>query len=111
MNNKIISKNGTYYFGCSSRYNYKRCNTNSKLFKYLITIYSNPMFTRKQIQGLICPGRKYMYSSYCGFMWRNMLADELILKIRHGKQIYYVLGDKGHKLISNIMMKEFKAFK
>lgn len=104
----IDSYNGKYAMAFVGRYKYTRVNTESILFKMLTAIYANPFATRREIQAHVYPNRKYFYSSYGGDIWRNILADELVMKVRKGNEVGYVLGDKGFKLISQILIRSNK---
>jgi hypothetical protein len=103
---QIDSKNGNYNIAISDRYNYSRLNTNSVAFRMLAAIYANPLSTRKEIQGFIYD--KKVYPAYGSTIWRNLLADELIFKVRKNKNVYYVLGDKGHRIMCEVFKKNFK---
>lgn len=102
------SINGTYYFDkFRTRCTYARITMDSIMFKMLAVIYANPCSSRRKIQDIIYH-KKHMYSSYSGYLWRNMLADELILKIRNGCDVVYVLGDKGHRVMCDAIKRTYE---
>lgn len=111
MMNAVYRKesiNGTYYFDkYRTRCKYTRIKMDSVIFKMLAAIYANPCSSRRNIQDIIY-NKKNLYSSYGCYLWKNMLADELILKIRKGRNFVYILGDKGYQVMCAAIKRTYK---
>lgn len=95
-----------YKFGlCCVKATYKKMNINSQTYKALCFIKYNANCTKRVVQQFIYGEVKY--PSYGCFVWKNLLADNLIEKHGKGKNTTYIITSIGEAYIDYINRKNY----
>jgi hypothetical protein len=79
---------------------YTKMHRNSITIQYLRSILHFGLARRKDVQKDVYGQVKY--SSYGGLIWRNLLASEMINKVRIKNTTYYTITQKGKDLIKYV---------
>jgi predicted transcriptional regulator len=105
---RSVTVNG-YSFGDFhvSKANYKRMNPYSKTILALMFIANKPDCERKEVNHFIHGENKY--SQYSSFIWKNIIADELVEKKRSGNTFIYNITEKGKKFLDEFLKDFYKV--
>jgi predicted transcriptional regulator len=104
---RSVTVNG-YSFGDFhvSKANYKRMNPYSKTILALMFIANKPDCERKEVNHFIHGENKY--SQYSSFIWKNIIADELVEKKRTGNTYVYSITEKGKLFLNDFLKEHYK---
>ena len=95
-----------YEFGLScTKATYKRMSVNSRTYQALCFIKYNPNCKRKEVQQFVYGEPKY--TAYSSFVFKNLLADNLIEKIGKGKNVVYRILPLGEGYIDYFNRKHY----
>ena len=96
-----------YEFGLScTKATYKRISVNSRTYQALCFIKYNPNCKRKSVQQFVYGEPKY--TSYSCFVFKNLLADNLIEKVGNGRNVAYHITPIGEGYIDYFNRNHYK---